>query len=337
MRAHRPLRHVSDEEPGLRRLRTGTGFRYIDGSGAPVTDDGTLERIKGLVIPPAWDDVWIAPDSRAHIQATGYDSEGRKQYLYHPEWSKAQESTKYDRLVSFGRALPALRGALQADLARPRLPWEKVVAAVVRVMEQSFTRIGSEAYARDGASYGLSTLKEEHLESASGRKVRLRFPGKGGKELEVDVDDARVAAVIRDCGELPGERLFEYCDEDGEVRIVGSADVNMYLKEAMGDGFSSKVFRTWAATTLMVHRLHEAGEQDDAQREAVIREAVKEVADRLENTVAVCKKSYIHPAVPASYLDGSFEGRIEGDDEARPGLWPEEVLTLRLLASFEDP
>lgn len=326
------LRYVPDGASGIKRRRSGKGFTYKGPDGKAVSKEDR-ERIDALAIPPAWKDVWISTDPHGHIQATGYDDRGRKQYIYHEEWSRARSADKFDRLESFGKALPSLRAALGADLASKELDRDKVVAAIVRVMERTFARVGSERYARENESYGVSTLETEHVEITR-RRLHFRFPGKGGKCQDLDLEDQRVVAVVRQCQELPGERLFEYEDEDGDVHEVGSADVNAYLRETMDGPFSSKDFRTWAATTLMLQRLLAAGPRDEEkEREVVVREAVKEVAEELGNTPAVCKQSYIHPAVPAAYLDGSLEERV-ADPPHLEGLWPEERLTLALLDSY---
>ncbi|MBW3581989.1 MAG: DNA topoisomerase IB [Euryarchaeota archaeon] len=326
------LTQVSSNEPGLRRHRHGEGFRYLDAEGRPVSA-ADRERIDALAIPPAWTHVWICPDPSGHLQATGVDDKGRKQYIYHDEWRDSQDSAKFTRLEAFGQALPGLREALQADLSRPGLGRDKVVAAIVRIMERTFVRIGSKRYADDNGSYGVATIKDDHVDVTS-RSLRLSFPGKGGKEHEVTLDDPRVAAVVKACQELPGERLFEYRDAEGAVREVGSADINRYLRETMDGPFSAKDFRTWAATTLMLDRLLDRDPPDDEKEGmAVVREALDEVADELEHTPAVCKKSYIHPVVPAAYLDGSLWERVK-EAPAVPGLWPEERKTLALMASY---
>ncbi|HEX2021514.1 MAG TPA: DNA topoisomerase IB, partial [Candidatus Thermoplasmatota archaeon] len=315
------------------RVRAGRGFRYVGADGRPV-DARTRARIEALAIPPAWRDVWICPSPRGHVQATGRDARGRKQYRYHARWRARRDGEKYVRMAAFGEALPALRARVARDLARPGLPREKTLAAIVRVLDAAHLRVGNDEYARRNGSYGLATLRNGQAE-VRGSRVRFRFPGKGGKEIDVDVADARVARVVRACRRAPGRDLFCYRDESGRVRDVRAADVNAYLREATGRDFTAKDFRTWAGTLHAVAALREAGpfdrRRDGARRVA---EAMRRVAERLGNTPAVCRKSYVHPAVLASYLDGSLEARLAagGKVPAKRGLRAEERALLRLLA-----
>jgi DNA topoisomerase-1 len=301
------LRYATDDRSGLRRRRSGRGFTYLDTDGRTVTDERELRRIRRLAIPPAWTEVWISPDPRGHIQATGRDARRRKQYRYHERWREVRDETKYERMLEFAKALPRIRRRVRRDLARSRLVRERVLATIVRLLETSLIRIGNDEYARENSSYGLTTLRDKHVRVA-GARVTFRFRGKSGKEHEVDVRDPRVARVIRRLQELPGQELFCYVDENGEVRTVDSADVNDYLREISGDDFSAKDFRTWAGTVLAARELCAAGKADGprAARRGLTR-AVKAVAARLGNTPAVCRRCYIHPVVMRAYLDGKLE------------------------------
>jgi len=300
------LRWVNDDTPGLRRLRAGKGFRYVDAAGKRVTDDKTLARIKQLAIPPAWRDVWICASPNGHIQATGRDARGRKQYRYHARWREVRDETKYGRMAAFGRALPSIRRRTEADLRRSGLPREKVLAAVVRLLEKTFIRVGNQEYARTNHSYGLTTMRDGHVK-VSGSKVRFIFRGKSGIDHELELDDRRLARIVKQCRDLPGQDLFQYRDESGSVVNVGSADVNAYLKDITGRDFTSKDFRTWAGTVLASELLREceaAPSETKAKKNIV--QAVEVVARQLGNTKAVCRKCYIHPAVIDAYLDGSI-------------------------------
>lgn len=306
------LRYVSDDGPGVRRLRHGSGFQYRGLSGQPVRDAATLRRIRSLAIPPAWNDVWICPRENGHIQATGKDARGRKQYLYHPRWREMRNAAKYEHIIDFGRSLPAIRRQVQHDLTLPGLPREKVLAAVVRLLETTLIRVGNEEYQRQNGSYGLTTLRNRHARIRSNR-LHFEFKGKSGVPHEIDLEDRRLAEVVRDCQDLPGQELFEYLDADGTVRSVHSEDVNDYLHAIAGSDCTAKDFRTWSATVLAVQALREchAGSELDKPRppdrgplkKNVVR-AIEQVASRLRNTVAVCRKSYIHPLIFAAYEDG---------------------------------
>jgi DNA topoisomerase-1 len=243
------LRYVSDAMPGIRRRRAGRGFTYAGTDGRRLTDRRVLARIRALAIPPAWTDVWICPIARGHLQATGRDARGRKQYRYHARWREVRDEAKYGRMVAFGQALPRIRRRVEADLALPGLPRERVLAAVVRLLEKTAVRVGNEEYARENRSFGLTTLRNRHAEVGTSR-IRFRFRGKGGKETEVELNDRRLARIVARCQELPGQALFTYLDEDGEPRTVDSADVNEYLREISGEEFTAKDFRTWAGTVL---------------------------------------------------------------------------------------
>jgi DNA topoisomerase I len=297
------LTYVSDHDPGLRRVRSAIGFDYLDAAGAPVGDPEVLDRIRRLAIPPAWTEVWICPDPNGHIQATGRDKRGRKQYRYHPHWREHQDSAKYDRMAAFGRALPRLRAQVDKDLRKRGMPREKVLAAVVRLLELTLIRVGNDEYARKNRSFGLTTLRKRHVD-VHGAGVVFEFRGKSGKQHRTLLHDARLARVIHGCEELPGQRLFQYVGEDGHTHTVSSHDVNAYIHAAVGDDFTAKDFRTWAGS-LMAAQLLAACERAETQahHKHVVADCVKRVAGRLGNTPAVCRSSYIHPEVIAAYAD----------------------------------
>jgi len=297
------LRYVSAREPGIERKKTANGFRYLTSSGKAVRDAATLKRIRALAIPPAWTGVWICAHADCHLQATGYDARGRKQYRYHERWREVRDETKYGRLAAFGRALPRIRRRVSHDLALTGLPREKALAAIVRLLETTFIRIGNEEYARENASFGLTTLRERQVR-VEGAKLRFRFRGKSGVPHEVTLDDRRIARIVRRMQDLPGEELFQYLDEQEVPRAIGSSDVNAYLKSIAGAEFTSKDFRTWAGTLLCLRALRRlpAPESAAAGRRDVAR-AIESVARELRNTKAVCRKCYIHPAVVQSFLE----------------------------------
>jgi DNA topoisomerase-1 len=330
------LRYVTDAAPGIRRLRAGRGFRYTDAEGKPVRDRETLERIHGLAVPPAWTDVWICASPRGHLQATGRDARGRKQYRYHKRWRAQRDEVKYGRMLAFGKALPAIRKRVARDLSRPGLPRERVLAAVVRLLEKTRIRVGNEEYARENRSFGLTTLRDRHANVGSTR-IRFRFRAKAGKVQEVEVSDARLARIVRRCQDLPGQELFQYVDEDGEPRSIGSQDVNDYLREITGQDFTAKDFRTWAGTVLAAWALREFEEVDSqAQAKRNVVRAVERVAEELGNTAAVSRSSYVHPSVINAYLDGNVvrEARRTADEalsEAIDDLKPEEAAVMALL------
>lgn len=297
----------SDESrPGISRRRAGKGFAYFDPKGALITDKATVARIKAIVIPPAWEKVWISPSPRGHIQATGRDARGRKQYRYHADWRAHREETKYTLLPEFAAALPKLREAVQAHLRQRKVSRERVLAVVVTLLQQTLIRIGNAAYARENESYGLTTLTEEHVE-IDGGWLRFSFRGKSGKEWRVAVADRRIVNVVRQCQELPGQTLFRYICEAGDPRDVASSDVNDYLRELTGFDFTAKTFRTWAGTVMAARALasQPVGESMTARTRATVA-AIREVAARLGNTVAVCRASYIHPAIFAAYKSGAL-------------------------------
>jgi DNA topoisomerase-1 len=330
------LRYVSDESPGVRRVRSGGGFRYVGPNGRPVRDEQTLARIRALAIPPAWADVWICPLANGHLQATGRDARGRKQYRYHARWREVRDGTKYDRMISFGQALPLIRARTEEHLGLPGLPREKVLAAVVRLLELTHIRVGNDEYARMNQSFGLTTLRDRHA-AIEGSTVSFSFRGKSGVKHAIELTDRRLARVVRHCQELPGQELFQYVGDDGRVYDVGSDDVNDYLRENTGQDFTAKDFRTWAGTVLAACELsaaEAAGSKREAQRQVV--EAVTAVAERLGNTVAVCRKCYIHPAVFDAYLAGRLSGvrlTVTAQVSMTLDLRPEEAAVMALLGA----
>lgn len=299
------LSWCSDEHAGLSRRRSGRGFSYRDARGRTITDAATLARIRRLAIPPAWTEVWICPRANGHIQATGRDARGRKQYRYHPDWSAARAETKFDRMAEFARALPRLHRRVETDLGRRGLSRDKVLATTVRLLELTLIRVGNREYARANRSYGLTTLHRRHIE-IDGSALRFQFRGKSGKDQSVTVRDRRLARVIRAIQDLPGQHLFKYLDADGDRVPLTSDDVNGYIREAMGDGFSAKDFRTWAATLSAARWLREAGPAEGRPTRRQIRDCCEDVARRLGNTPAVCRSAYIHPAVFDLHEDGSL-------------------------------
>jgi DNA topoisomerase-1 len=316
------LRYVSDADPGIRRRRAGKGWAYYDASGGRITDEKRLAWFKRLAIPPAWTDVWICTDRRGHIQATGRDARGRKVYRYHPRWRQVRDEAKYERMLAFARALPKIRKRVEADLALPDLPRQKVLAAVVALLERTRIRVGNEEYARENRSFGLTTLRARHARIRGGQ-MTFAFKGKSGKEHEVEVADRRLARIVARCQELPGQQLFQYLDEDGERHGVASDDVNEYLREVTGEDFSAKDFRTWAGTVLAAMALQEFREFDteaDAKRNVV--RAIETVAEKLGNTPAVSRASYVHPQVIDAYLEGDLlqQVREEADRKLRDDL-----------------
>jgi DNA topoisomerase-1 len=291
------LRYVNDDDPGITRRRAGRGFSYRDPDGARITDAAETRRIAALAIPPAWTDVWISPNPNGHILATGRDAKGRKQYRYHPRWRAIRDGSKYERTLEFAKVLPRIRARVREDLARPGLPREKVLATVVQLLETTLIRVGNDEYAKANRSYGLTTLRDKHVD-ITGTRVRFSFRGKSGKDHEVGLRDRRLARIIKRCEELPGERLFQYLDESGTRQPIESSDVNDYIREAAGDDFTAKDFRTWMGTVLAAEALQAVREFDSeaAGRKHVVA-AIEQVAKTLGNTAAVCRKCYVHPAV----------------------------------------
>ena len=303
------LRYVSDDRPGYTRKAKGDDFEYFDADGKAITDEQRLLRIKRLAIPPAWTDVWICPSPNCHIQATGRDARRRKQYLYHERWREVRDETKYDRMIDFGKALPKIRRRVAKDLKLAGLPRNKILATVVQLLERTFIRIGNEEYARDNKSFGLTTMKDRHVE-VKGSKLRFRFRGKSGKEHDVDVTDRRIAKIVAKLQDLPGQDLFQYVDDDGEVREITSQDVNQYLREITDEDFSAKDFRTLAGTVLTAVALNAQEKfENNKQAKSNIKTAISAVSKILGNTPAICRKCYVHPAIFESYLGRkSIEG-----------------------------
>jgi DNA topoisomerase I len=300
------LRYSSDDRPGIARKRNGRGFRYVGPDGRNVRSAADLGRIRSLVIPPAWSQVWISSDPRGHLQATGRDARGRKQYRYHPKWRVVRDETKYGRLIEFAQVLPRIRRTTSEHLRRAGLPREKVLATVVQLLEKTLIRVGNDEYARSNRSYGLTTLRDGHVD-VNGQRLRFTFRGKSGIEHEIDLSDRRLARIVKQCRDLPGYDLFQYLDELGERQTVGSGEVNAYLKEITGQDLTSKDFRTWAGTVLAAQVLRDFDAVvSDAEAKKNIVRAVEMVAKRLGNTRAVCRKCYIHPAILDAYLDGSM-------------------------------
>ena len=327
------LRYVCDDAPAIRRRRAGKGFVYLDARGRRVADAVVLKRIRSLVIPPAWTDVWICAAADGHIQATGRDAKRRKQYRYHADYREAREQSKYEHLVEFAEALPGLRTRVAEHMSLRGLPREKVLATVVHLLETTLIRVGNDEYAKANESYGLTTLKSKHV-AVEGSEVRFRFIGKSGKQWSLAMRDRRVARIIRACQELPGQDLLQYFDDDKELRAVSSGDVNAYLREITGRDITAKDFRTWAGTVLMARFLGASGQfESETKAKRAISAAVKQVAAALGNTPSVCRKSYIHPAVTGAYLGGGFalEAVQVGGPPEPKGLRPEEATTLSLL------
>ncbi len=332
------LRYMSDDRPGIRRRRVGEDFEYVAPDGERILDPSELERLNGLGIPPAWTDVWICPSPNGHIQATGRDAKGRKQYRYHPRWRATRDETKYARMLAFGSALPLIRRRIEKDLARPGLPREKVLAAVVSLLETTLIRVGNPEYARDNKHYGLTTMRDKHVD-VDGTKISFEFVGKSGIHHTVSLKDRRLARIVQRCRDLPGYELFQYIDEQGQRQDVGSADVNAYLREITGQEFTAKDFRTWAGTVLASLTLQELEASElDAEPKKKITRAVESVAERLGNTPTICRKCYIHPAVIDAYLEGSLlevltQRTVEELAETQGDLKQEETAVMRLLQS----
>lgn len=299
------LRYVSDVMPGIRRKRAGSSFAYFDPSGARINNGDELGRIKALVIPPAWSDVWICPTPNGHIQVTARDAKGRKQYRYHPRYREVRDETKFGRMLEFSELLPTLRDRVEKDLLRDGLPRDKVLASIVRLLEKSLIRVGNDEYARDNKSYGLTTMKRRHVE-VTGHTLRFDFRGKSGMMHSVAVTDRRVARIVQHCQELPGQELFQYLDDDGKRQTVDAGDINDYLRRATGREITAKDFRTWSGTMLAAFELRNLGPgTSEKEAKANVVQAIDRVAKRLGNTRAVCRKYYIHPVVLQSYLEGS--------------------------------
>ncbi len=330
------LRYASDATPGIKRRRRGKKFYYLNPKNQEITDERTLKRIAALVIPPAWKEVWISPHPTDHIQATGIDGRGRKQYKYHLKWREVRDANKYDKMVDFGQALPIIRQQTARDLQLPGLPKRKVVAAVVQLLEKTLIRVGNQEYAQDNKHYGLTTMRDKHVD-ITGQTLRFDFTGKSGVEHEVLLKDRRLAAIVKKCQELPGQNLFQYLDPTGQRQTVTSQDVNTYLQETAGLEFTAKDFRTWSGTVLAAKALQEFAKFDsEAQAKRNIVSAIEKVASELGNTKAVCRKCYVHPNVLKAYLDGSLVEQLQDQvdqklDQSIEALQPEETAVLAFL------
>ena len=330
------LRYATDDKPGIGRKGSLKAFRYVDAHGKAVRDPETLARIRHLAIPPAWTKVWISPIANGHLQATGRDVKGRKQYRYHARWRETRDETKYERMLAFADALPKIRAKVSSDLAMPALPREKVLATVVRLLETTLIRVGNEEYARTNHSFGLTTMLDKHVD-VTGGTIRFRFRGKSGVDHDVDVHDRRLARIVKKSQELPGHELFHYVDDAGNVHPIESGDVNAYLHAVAGEEFTAKDFRTWAGTVLAAMALRELEKFDSqAQAKRNVVEAIKSVAQRLGNTPSVCRKCYVHPAVLNGYMDGVLVDTIKQRAEhilkdALHALTPEEAAVMAFL------
>jgi DNA topoisomerase I len=331
------LRYVSDSMPGIRRRRAGKGFAYLGQDGKPIRDRETLARIRSLAIPPAYTDVWICPLPNGHLQATGRDARGRKQYRYHRRWRQVRDETKFGRMLAFSEVLPAIRRRVARDMALEGLPREKILATVVQLLETTGIRVGNDEYARANRSFGLTTLRNRHVE-ISGSTLRFEFQGKSGKNHSVVINDRRVARIVQRCQALPGAVLFQYVDEEGVQQTIGSGDVNDYLREITGQDFTAKDFRTWSGTILAIEALRDS-EPAESEREAksTILRAIDRVAEQLNNTRAVCRKYYVHPAVLETYQTGMMvellgNGNHKAAARAAKGLAAEERALVCLLA-----
>jgi DNA topoisomerase I len=331
------LRYVVDTRPGLARIPLdGGGFRYVDARGEPVDDEATLGRIRSLAIPPAWRDVWICAQANGHLQATGRDARGRKQYRYHPRWRSVRDEVKYERMIAFGRALPGIRRTVDAALSLPGLPREKVLATIVYLLEATMMRIGNEEYAKENKSFGLTTLRNRHVR-IDGKEVEFRFRGKSGVWHDVKVEDRRLARIIARTRDLPGQELFQYVDDDGNTHAVDSSDVNDYLRTITGEDYTAKDFRTWSGTVLAALALQEFEKFDsETQAKKNVVRAIESVAKKLGNTPSVCRKCYVHPAVLEAYMDGTevaaLRTRAEQElSEDLHALQPEEAAVMALL------
>ena len=327
------LRYVSDTQPGIRRKRAGKGFAYVGPDGKTIRDAKELARIRSLAIPPAYTDVWICPSPNGHIQATGRDARGRKQYRYHPKWREVRDETKFGRMLAFSEALPKIRGRVERDLNLPGLPREKVLATVVRLLECTCIRVGNDEYAKSNRSFGLTTLQDRHVE-ISGANLRFEFRGKSGKTHKVDLNDRRLARIVQRCQALPGEDLFQYIDDEGVRQTVGSGDVNDYIRDISGQEFTAKDFRTWNGTLLAVEALTEVGAWGtQRQAKSNVLRAIDRVAEQLNNTRSVCRKYYVHPAVFESYLAGSMLAQLQNGTKqtVTNDLTADEAAVVRLL------
>ncbi len=330
------LRYVSDAKPGFHRKKQGKHFIFFDNLGNRLRDDKEVIRIRKLAIPPAYKDVWICPYANGHIQATGIDAKGRKQYRYHAQWRAVRDATKFNHMLAFGEALPLIRATVRDHLGQRGLTREKVLASIVALLEKTLIRVGNEEYARDNQSYGLTTLRDEHVD-VSGDTIRFRFKGKSNKEWNLKLSDRRIARVVRACTDIEGQDLFKYIDAEGTVHEIGSSDVNRYLRDITGQAFTAKDFRTWTGTVLAAMALQGFEACDNqAQAKKNVVAAIESVSKRLGNTPSVCRKCYVHPDVISTYLDGSLTGHLRAEIDAMEdanGLNADEQRVLRFLKS----
>jgi len=326
------IRYVTDDKPGYKRIKKGTGFSYLDLDDKPIKDKAILERINFLAIPPAWTDVWISPFDNSHLQVTGIDAKGRKQYLYHPSWVKVQQEHKFDRMVEFGEILPKIRRHVREDMDKPSLSRERVLATVVWLLEHTFIRVGNQEYAEENNSFGLTTMRVRHV-SVSGEEVKFEFVGKSGVKHSLGIHHPRVAKTIKRCLELPGYELFQYLDENGQRQVIDSSDVNEYLQDITGQEITAKDFRTWGGTVLSALYLKEIGAfEEDKQAEKNIVEAIKKVAKDLGNKPSTCRNYYVHPIILESYKKGTLLTYFEKTVEKKPnGITREEYAVITLL------
>ncbi len=335
------LRYVTGCGPCIRRQRRGKSFRYIGTDGRPLRDERQISRIRALVIPPAWRDVWICPSPNGHLQAIGWDARGRKQYRYHARYRSVRDQAKFSRMIAFGTVLVRIRQAVERDITRRGLPKEKVLAAIVQLLQTAFLRVGNDEYVKANDSFGLTTMRNKHV-TIEGAKLMFRFRGKSGVEHLLQLSDRRLARIVKQCQELPGYDLFEYTDADGNICRIDSADVNRYIREAAGADFTAKDFRTWAGTLLAIQALHAAGPATSAtQAKRNVVAAVKSIAQSLGNRPATCRKYYIHPAVIEAYEDGSLfpvmeQGIIQDSEYSGLGLRPDEYAIMVIVARYQE-
>lgn len=327
------LRYVSDSMPGIRRQKVGRGFSYFDVDGQRIQNKAERDRLKQIAIPPSWQEVWICPFDNGHLQATGRDAKGRKQYRYHPQWRQVRSQVKFDRMLDFGQALPSIRQQTSTHLSLQGLPREKVLALIVQLLERTLIRIGNMTYARRNQSYGLTTLRTRHVD-IDGHQVAFEFIGKSGIQHHIDLQNKRLASVIKQCCEIPGYKVFQYVDEDGQRQQVDSGEVNHYLQRLTGEDFTAKEFRTWAGTVLTAQTLSEAASQStDARTQQQVTTAIKTVAKQLGNRPATCRKYYVHPKVPEAYLSGELIPIMRSPHQTVQHLETHECAILKLLAS----
>lgn len=324
------LRYVDDRAPGITRTAVRQGFRYTNSDGTPINDETELARIRALAIPPAWTDVWICRWRNGHLQATGRDAKGRKQYRYHPQWRSVRDEAKYERMLDFGQALPTIRSRIDKALSLPGLPREKVLAAIVYLLQATLMRIGNREYARDNDSYGMTTLRKKHVR-VDGTQIRFEFRGKSGIRHSIRLQDRRLARIIMRTRDLPGQELFQYVDEDGQRHAISSTDVNDYLRELTGEDYTAKDFRTWAGTVLAAMALLECEPcSSDTQGKRNVTQAIVIVAQKLGNTPAICRKCYVHPRIIEAYMEGTLTGITE-KSVIEGALSPEEAMVLKML------